>query len=295
MKLITREGQPMRSSATEAVQKRLRVLSEHLRRVTRERLSEEALHELRISCRRAEAALWLCRDATDSRAWRLLRKQLRTLRRACNAARDDDVLQARFKHYSSPFAKHWRRELRTHRKSLQPTIVRLAKELTVGDRFDRYAEKVSRRLRDFESTDRVSFAFGVRLLDELYLLVRSLPADRNDGAALHRLRIVGKRLRYACEIMLEIWPELRLTKLLDYLQAQQDQLGAIHDQQVGQQRLKVVASTRSRNSQRSLQRAMRDGNDRDVNHFWQWWQSYPLEQVISDATTEILTLIRKQD
>lgn len=295
MTTISREARATKRSATAAVRDRFRTLSRQLRDVTSESLSVKTLHELRIACRRTEAALRLCREAADSRAWRWLRKHLQEMRRECNAARDDDVLRAWIKQHAPSAAKLWNRELQAHRKLLQPAIVKLATQLNEGGHFDQHAAKVIRRLRDFERSGRASVVFGRRLFDELHRFVKTLPTDRDDVASLHRLRIIGKRLRYASEIVSEIWPDTPLVELREYLPALQEQLGTIHDQCVAQQRLKAFSSQSSQRADRGLLRKLSDASARDLRRFWKWWRSCPLERMLADTTAEVLTLIRKGD
>ena len=293
MKTITRKVRATRHSATAAVRERLRTLSQQLRNATQESLSAKTLHELRIACRRAEAALRLCRDAADSRAWRWLRKHLPALRHACNAARDDDVLRAWIKQHAPSVAKRWSRELQAHRKSVQPAIVKLATRLTDGRRFDQHAAKVIRRLRDFERSGRASSVFGRCLFDDVHRFVKALPTDRDDLASLHQLRVVGKRLRYASEIVTDIWPDIQLTELREHLQTLQKRLGTIHDLQVGQQRLEMFSSKPSEPSVRAVLRKAGDASVREQRRFWRWWRSCPLERMLADTTAEVLTLMRK--
>ena len=181
-------------------------------------------------------------------------------------------------------------ELQAHPKSLQPAIVKMATRLTDGRHFDQHAAKVIRHLRDFERSGRASFVFGRRLFDEVHCFVKALPTDRDDLASLHQLRIVGKHLRYASEIVSEVWPDIQLAELREHLQTLQERLGAIHDQQVGRQLLKTFSS---KQSDRSLLRKMSDASDRDLRRFWRWWRSCPLERMLADTTAEVLTLMRR--
>ena len=79
-------------SAKQAVRKRLRAASQVLLAAAGDTLAPETLHDLRIACRRAEAALCLSRDVVRWHSCRWLWERLSGLRHACNQARDDDVL-----------------------------------------------------------------------------------------------------------------------------------------------------------------------------------------------------------
>lgn len=294
MLTVSRNRRQMRGSATAAVRARMRTLSRQLRDVAAGRLSTKALHELRIACRRAEAALRLCREVADSRACRWLHKHLRTLRRACNDARDCDVLFAWIKRHDATAAKHWGRELQAQRQALQPLIVKLAARLTEDRSLNRHSKSALRRLRDCERSGRVASAFGRRLFSEVHRFVLSLPVDREDSAALHQLRIIGKRLRYASEIVTEVWPDIELAELREHVQTLQKRLGAIHDQQVGQQRLQKLYGKQSGRSIGALLQRSRDTCVREQRRFWRWWRACPLERMLADTTAELLTLIRQK-
>lgn len=227
-----------RANASVAVDRILQKAASQLIDAANEELSEDSLHELRIACRRAEAALRLCQNAAGGRTWRWLKRRLKTLRRACNDARDDDVLYQWVQRQDTSSSKSLRRAIRTHRAEVQPRIVKLARRLSDQQRFERRSQKLVNQLRACERRGHVAQAFGQRLFDELYRFVKALPAQREEASALHRLRIIGKRLRYASELVSEIWPDVAFTELHEHLHSLQDRLGAIHDHIVGTRRLR---------------------------------------------------------
>ncbi len=254
-------------------------------------LSEDSLHELRIACRRAEAALRLCQDAAEGRAWRWLKRRLKTLRRACNAPRDDDVLCRWVQRHGTSASKPLRQAIRTHRDEVQPRIVKLAQRLSDKQRFERRSSKVVKQLRVCERQGQIAQAFGQRLFDELHRFVKALPAQREDASALHRLRIVGKRLRYASELVTEIWPDVAFVELNEHLHLLQDRLGAIHDHIVGTRRLRKRSLDGSTHAVRPLIQKAQGTAVRLQRNFWRWWQASPIERMLADTTAEVLTLI----
>lgn len=283
-----------RANACAAVRSILQNAASRLREAADGDLSVKSLHELRIACRRAEAALRLCQDAADCRAWRWLKHRLKTLRSACNEARDDDVLAKWVKHQGSSSNKSLRKAIRDHRAEVQPQIVELARWLSEKDRFERRCRKVIKHLRVSELKGQISRSFGQRLFDEVYCFVKSLPANRDDSSALHRLRIVGKRVRYAGEIVTEIWPDVALAELDEHLHLLQDRLGAIHDLIVGARLLRQRSPHRLAHAAESLVQKAQEAATRLQRTFWRWWQACPIERMLADTTAEVVALMSKQ-
>lgn len=281
------------ANASAAVGRVLQDASSRLLEAASGELSKDSLHELRIACRRAEAALRLCQDAADGRAWRWLKRRLKTLRRACNDARDDDVLCQWVQRHGTSSSKSLRQAIRTHRAEVQPRIVELARRLSDKHRFERRSNNVLKQLRVCERQGQMAQAFGRRLFAEVYRFVKALPAQREDASALHRLRIIGKRLRYASELVTEIWPDVALVELNEHLHVLQDRLGAIHDHIVGTRRLRNRSLDRSARAVRPLVQKAQSMAVRLQRNFWRWWQACPIERMLADTTAEVLTLMNQ--
>jgi CHAD domain-containing protein len=279
------------------IEKSLKNAADRLHEARQGDLSSKSLHELRIACRRAEAALRLCQEAAESRVGRWLMRELETFRRACNQARDDDVLLKwvrRRESASNKSLRLLRQAILAHREEVRPTIVKLARKLSGHGGFKRRSEEVVKQLRACERDEPIAQAFGRHLFDEINRFVRAFPTPRHEDFALHRLRIVGKRLRYASELVTEIWPEVELTELNEHLHSLQDQLGAIHDQIVGERRLRKPFTKGSGHSAQRLAQEARSTAVRLQRKFWRWWQACPLERMLADTTAEVLTLMRRK-
>lgn len=257
-------------------------------------LSVKSLHELRIACRRAEACLGLCEDAADCEAWRWMTRQLKSFRRVCNDARDGDVLSKWLQRRLGAAGKPLRRVLHDHRAEVQPEITKIARRVCKDHAFERRARRVLKQLRASEQAGEIARICGVRLFAEVSCFVSSLPANRDEVSALHRLRIVGKRVRYASELVTEIWPDVALNELNEHLHALQDRLGAIHDRTVGANYLRKRLPRRLARTARPLAQAAQQTATRLQRKFWRWWQACPVERMLADTTAEILTLIRKR-
>ena len=282
------------ATASDVIGQCLQAAASRLCEARRSSLSTKELHELRIACRRAEAALRLCRDAADSHAWNWLKRQLRLLRRACNQARDDDVLRTWVRRQGSSANRSLRRAIREHREAVQPRIAELAQRLNNKHRFERRSQRVVKQLRMSERTGSTARQLARRLFDELHRFVRALPDLRDDASTLHRLRIIGKRLRYASELVTQIWPDVELTELNEHLHSLQDRLGAIHDQVVGERRLGERCLRRAGNAAPLLAQKSRSESLRLQRKFWRWWEACPLERMLADTTAEVLALMLKR-
>jgi CHAD domain-containing protein len=66
-------------------------------------------------------------------------------------------------------------------------------------------------------------------------------ADLSDYSRLHRVRIFGKRLRYAMEVFADCFPPSFRTDLYPDVEEMQDILGAANDSHVAGQRLRTLA------------------------------------------------------
>lgn len=265
-----------------------------IREAVHDEMSVKSLHELRIACRRAEAALRLCEEIADCEAWHWMTRQLKSLRHACNNARDGDVLSKWLQRRLGAAGKPLRRTLRDHRAEVLPEITKIARRVSKDHAFERRASRVLKQLRASEQAGKIAQASGVRLFVEVSRFVSSLPANCDEASALHRLRIVGKRLRYASELVTEIWPDVDLDELNEHLHALQDRLGAIHDHTVGANYLRKRLPRRLAQTARPLVQEALQTAARLQRKFWRWWQACPIERMLADTTAEILTLIRKR-
>lgn len=197
-------------------------------RAVRDNETIEAVHDLRVATRRIRAALRLLSPVAPAKAARQATVAVRTLARQAGATRDRDVLlhdmtgrdmsglepvieairaermaaHAELVNYLS--AKQYERELRA-----------LAQLACVNEGWDNRP-----RVRDHAGS----------MLYAHYEALRSYDRDGlpEDEASLHAMRIAGKRLRYALELVSDIVGE-RFGDLLQPLIDFQDHLGALND------------------------------------------------------------------
>jgi CHAD domain-containing protein len=242
----------------------------------------EQVHQLRVWSRRATAALGMYEDFLPRRRSAWMKKQLKRVRRAANEARDCDVLLGRLQKKKQPgrAAKHWLAALRAERRDAQKAIVAVYRRLARGKCFARRIDKLLERIRPRrgESVAPTDVSFGdwarQRLGSVVEGFLSGIPEDRKDEAALHQLRIRGKELRYAVELLAGAFPNELRTKIYPILGEMQDRLGRINDLATAKTRLQEkIEAARNTNEAASWCRLLMKEQiriDQALGEFWPW-------------------------
>jgi CHAD domain-containing protein len=190
----------------------------------------EMIHRLRVSCRQGEALLRWCRK--PGRALERLRKVLRRIRRQAGPLRDADIvvmqLQALMPHQRSPsWLVLWGMAVQSHAHVAQAWS-EVHEEL-----YDRAAPM--RSIIDKECKEKNITALRdkhcLAKLQHRYQQWKDVFDKAKKPELFHRLRIMGKRLRYA----LDTYPNTSLEnkdRWLPWLKKVQDALGQWRDQQL---------------------------------------------------------------
>jgi CHAD domain-containing protein len=249
----------------------------------------DSIHELRVWTRRATAALNLYEEMMPRRRFSWMKKQLKRVRRAANDARDCDVLVERLRNtHSCPEAKCWLEELRAEREEAQKAVIAADDRLNRDDRFERRIDKLlqSVRRRGKEQAAGASARFGDWARERFGPLVEqffgAVPADRTDEAALHQLRIRGKELRYAMELLAGAFPVEVRTRLYPTIEAMQDRLGEVNDLAVAKTRLQLkleAASCAEAASWRRLLAIEEAELSQARQTFWDWCSPQMLQEL----------------
>jgi CHAD domain-containing protein len=205
----------------------------------------EHVHQLRVATRRARAALDIFASCLPGKAYKKGKKELRDLRRAAGEARDWDV-------FLMALAGRQRKPAALQRPGLDLlTGYALSRRLAAQDRLlavaqdhpfasDRLlAETVAAVHRPHDDTT------GRLLIDlarpTLSGLLAELDAaagrDLHDYTQLHRVRIAGKRLRYAMEVFADCFEPAFKEKLYPAVEEMQEILGNANDSHVAAGRL----------------------------------------------------------
>ncbi len=204
----------------------------------------EYVHRLRVSTRRAAAALKLYRDVLPKRPAHWLKRRLGKIRRAAGTARDLDVLAERLSEQLGPRGEALLADVAEQRDAAQPAINDVRDSAC---REDRMRQKTAKLLEGLANKGKKKHAdrhqpFGDWARPQLQATAErffaAMPSDDSDLKALHQFRIRGKALRYAMELLSPAFgPEMR-GEYYPIVEELQEQLGQVNDHVAGEQRLR---------------------------------------------------------
>ncbi len=211
----------------------------------------EYVHQFRVGTRRAGAALRVFASALPRKHLKEVKDVLRVLRRAAGDARDWDVFLAALpgaKPLTAATAKPALDFLSGYafgqRAASQERLMSAATE--AGPRFAEISAELPDRARAPEGDDAPA-NFGALAAQQLGDLFRTftatVEANPAEADALHALRIVGKRLRYAIELFADCFPPSMRQTVYPAVERVQEVLGDIQDASVGAERLKCIRTT----------------------------------------------------
>jgi CHAD domain-containing protein len=238
----------------------------------------EYVHQLRVGCRRAAAALRAFQPLFAAKP-RKLKKWLGRIRLSAGPARDIDVLLPRFQDEppDNPVAQYAIARLTGERVEAQRRLVRVAEKASRGKLIASVNESLKALAGEKNSSRPTwqSFAQSALHLASATLLQLSL-VETPTLAELHQMRIAGKRLRYSIEIFHNAldkpWREAVYPLLVDL----QDRLGVINDHASAQLRFQGWLAT-LRADQLSAALAHRAVAEHELavqlsGEFLAWWQ-----------------------
>jgi CHAD domain-containing protein len=221
--------------ARRALGARLSVVGRYLPLAARKpEKNPEYVHQLRVATRRAIAAIDVFQELLPSRRATAMRRRLKKLRRAAGDARDLDVLLERLAQRPDelmiPDPRQVIEQLTTSRRRAQQPIVRMHNRVK-GKRFARKVARLVRkvRCRRAEGTTQLFDVARTALRPLTEEFFQAGEGDLCDIARLHRLRIQGKKLRYAMELLAGAFDGSFREHLVPQIEEIQERLGAIHD------------------------------------------------------------------
>jgi CHAD domain-containing protein len=236
---------PLADAARWVLAVRLEVVRDYLLLALREPEKDiEHVHQLRVGTRRAGAAVTIFEPCLPDKVYKRTRKQLRTIRRAAGEARDWDVFLLTLQtavyrrtdrhraglDFLYGFAHARRMAAQEHLEEASPKppfgFERLLAEAVAGVR--QPPGQGPRTLLDLARP----LLFG--LIQELN---QATAGDLDDWEHLHRVRILGKRLRYAMEVFADCFAPPFREELYPAVEEMQEILGRANDSQVGSRRL----------------------------------------------------------
>jgi CHAD domain-containing protein len=197
----------------------------------------EHVHQLRVACRRAGAALEAFRPLMTGKP-KALRRLLRLIRRAAGPARDLDVLLLRLQEDDpqGASAKTLIDHLRSERDEVQTPLLIVGALAERGDLdhglkrcLDKLRKKGSKhRRKKFRRFAHTAMQSACRPMLEIAEVAQpTLPQ-------LHKLRIAGKRVRYTIELCHAALDRELRDEAYPLVKQMQDQLGRLNDHATAQ-------------------------------------------------------------
>jgi CHAD domain-containing protein len=237
---------PLVDAARRVLAIRLEVVRDFLGLAVREPDKDpEYVHQLRVGTRRAGAAVEIFALCLSDRVYTNVRRQLRRIRRAAGEARDWDV-------FLMELASEEHKKKGRQRPGLDFLIgyalgQRVIAQAHLEEASPDYPFGFERLLSETVSgVHKPHYDPGTRtLLDLAGPLLHGLltdvevaaAGDLTDYAKLHRVRILGKRLRYAMEVFADCFAPAFREQLYPAVEEMQDILGLANDSFVASQRL----------------------------------------------------------
>jgi CHAD domain-containing protein len=295
---------PLADAARRVLMVRLEVVCHYLPLAVRDADKDvEHVHQLRVGTRRARAALDIFKTCLPDKVYNKTRKQLKRIRRAAGEARDWDV-------FLMALSERGKQAAATHQPGLDclagyAAALRAAAQAHLNETGPDYPFALERFFADtVEAVDaRAHSSQGGTLVDLARPMLTALLGELNEAAArdlgdyqhLHRVRIIGKRLRYAMEIFADCFAPVFRESIYPVVEEMQEILGNANDSHVACQRLVTMRLTmrktrpadwkRYRPGVEGLQRFHQLRLPRERKKFLAWWtrwQESGMEESLAD-------------
>jgi len=281
--VVEHASTPASQVARRTLRKRLDAVWTELQAAAGDRPDADRVHRLRVATRRTLAAVDAFSDLLPAKRRDWFAKRLRRLRRAAGEARDLDVLTDRLGRDvagpQSPVAGLAARDrlvamLARRQAASRGPIRQMRDALLAGDwhgRTERLLDRVGSRGQDRPFAD-----FARRRFRPLVARFFATADHRLRSAAeLHRLRIEGKKLRYAMEIFACVFPVREGVRCADALERLQETLGDFTDHAVAADRLRRWGRSVGIGMQHHTLAALHDVEaaraDKARKAFANWW------------------------
>jgi CHAD domain-containing protein len=252
----------------------------------------ENVHQLRVSTRRARAALDIFSVCLPAKCAKTAKKHLRKIRRAAGDARDWDVfLDSLLQGEPKPAPRHRAgRDLLVGHALAQRAVAQEQLEAIAREEypfiFDRVvAETVAAVQPAGDSNLQTLLDLAQPLLFGLvHEFTQAAAGPLDDYAHLHQVRIIGKRLRYAMEVFAECFVPSFRESVYPAVEEMQEVLGVANDSHVAVGRLGGILEGIDRLPDREKKRlaagvtALRKYHaerlERQVGLFNDWWSRW---------------------
>ncbi len=230
--------QPVKAAAHRVLELRLHAVWERLPAAATEASEDpEHVHQLRVSSRRAHAALRLFKACLPRRKAKRIERLLRRLRQAAGEARDYDVQHARLATLESDAGiatKSVIQMIDRRRAEAQAPIVDVYEKLQYKG-FPDLIEALLSRL-DEQNDEGSTQSFGEYAAERVRRAAKRFfdaEAHGKDAySTLHAFRIRAKELRYTLEIVAPVWDDTVRREIYPIVEDLQERLGEIVDSHV---------------------------------------------------------------
>ncbi len=284
---------PLGDAARRVLMVRLKVVCHYFPLAVREAEKDvEYVHQLRVGTRRAGAALRIFKCCLPEKVHSKARKRLKEIRRVAGEARDWDV-------FLIALSERGRQAAATHRPGIDflmgyAAAQRRTAQADLEETGPDYPFVLERLLADtVGAIDAPAHAsHGRALVDLARPMLTGLLKELDEAAAqdlddyhhLHRVRIVGKRLRYAMEVFADCFASAFREKIYPAVEAMQEILGDANDSHVATQRLAALRESqrtarpddwkRFRPGVEGLLRFHQQRLPRERKKFLTWWKRW---------------------
>jgi CHAD domain-containing protein len=284
---------PLVDAARRVLTARLEVVHDYLGRALREPEKDpEYVHQLRVGTRRAGAAIEIFAQCLSTKVYKTTRKKLKQIRRAAGEARDWDVFLGALQQEEEKKRARHRAGLDfllghalTQRVLAQTHLQEACAEYPFD--FERLlAETLADVRRPVQGSGNRTLRdlAGPQLLPLWQDLEQVAAGDLREYAQLHRVRILGKRLRYAMEVFAACFVPAFRAKFYPAVEEMQEILGRANDSFVASQRLDALRDSiqaslpeawkRLRTGIDALLRQHQERLPQERQHFLEWWQEW---------------------
>lgn len=286
---------PLTKAAETALSTRLDYVAFHLYRAASSADEHpEFVHQLRVSSRRAAAALAAFRLCWPPRRARKMRRRLRRIRRAAGAARDIDVLLLRFVRSDMGLGEGERRSvvrfLAQQRQDAQRPLWDLAKKLP-SKRFAKKIVQLTTRTRwRGDGAEPTVYQAGQQhmrdVTGQFCDASRELTTDTSIEA-LHQLRITAKRLRYTIELFACVADGRLRRDVYPLVEELQDKLGAMNDHATAERHFRQSSREAGSSALQGCFKRLADLElqrvEESADAFRRWWNESRLMQIHNGA------------
>ncbi|HLC15470.1 MAG TPA: CHAD domain-containing protein [Thermodesulfovibrionia bacterium] len=197
--------------------------------------SVDAVHDLRVSIRRLDAAIDVLTNFIEDKDISLAKEELRGILKPFGQLRDIHVQQEWIENIFKKFGhglKKYTAKLKNKERKLEQSLIRVAEnfnpvftEKMINETVPKLMEAEQRDKNFFplRAYEIMAASFGnVKKAEQSALL------DENDTEALHQLRIAFKHYRYTAELLKSLFADGK-KELLKNMHSLQTLLGEIHD------------------------------------------------------------------